>query len=222
MSRSRSYSGTDLQSETMLRDISLILGAAFVIVTLIYVVFQKIENRPQPVLVPRQYVLNYIFQKTHKDDEFKYLGTLSRVQVQSEFVFFRQILRDGFYRGDIEISPFAQVYGRSKDGQTLDYLIFSENDTAIISQGYGFTMCYTNRTEGKRSHFIKFLALEDYPDEFVVKYFPHSCDWDGNQWVDIPEFNISEEVSTFEVWRAKAERIVFAVMKGRFEELLNE
>jgi len=212
---SNGYESSDHQTETMMRDVSLILGAAFVIVTLIYVVFQRIENRERPVSASTGMIRKFIHDKTKPDSDFTFIGTLANPNVGKGVTFIREIMSGGYNREPIYFARDSKVYFM-KDGEKRHYLIFTQSDTSLAVRRSGIIVAYISNQEPNRAHFVSFQLQADDPERLIADYFLKACRRSGGVWSDYDDIATTNEAD-FKIFK---EKIVFSILKNKFERLL--
>lgn len=86
----------DSQSRTMFQDTSLIVGAAFIVITLIFVVFQRLESIEIPIAVKKQQVYNILGEIRAS---YRLIGRAESLyddrNIRSRFPIFNEILNLG-------------------------------------------------------------------------------------------------------------------------------
>jgi len=171
----------DVTVETMMRDVTLVLGAAFLILNLANAVLDRIDIRPQPTQIGIKIVKDYLMTKI-KSNEFRYRRPLYNAGINQTY--FNQFLKkDGLFTEDriISIFPNSTVIPISLDGPIRDYLVITATDTQNIAWD-GLNVAYIDPTERKKLFVLAFFAPEDEvsrsENKINVEFFVDECNWD--------------------------------------------
>jgi len=172
----------DSAVDTMLRDIGLNLGAAFIIVTLIFVIFQKIENRPKPIEIPMQVLAQFLVDIDAGRQNFREIGLLDRRTTVENLVFYNEILRGGYTGTDLVVPPESVVFEISL-GREAEFIVATELDTAQLHGIGEVSVIYMHEQNPEHCEVFQFSPQPHDSTMMAIRYITYNCRRLEGRWI---------------------------------------
>lgn len=205
---------SDHQSDTMMRDTTLILGAAFIIITLIYVVFQKFESITPPVTVEIARVVSYVESFQTPSQPFRYKGTLQTAQVNQQWSLYHRYLKGGINQHGLILPANSRVF----EEENRNLIIISHVEPELIIDYKGVLIAYIKSDNVNNLHTFNF---KEYPGEDSTKFeVEYSLRADS---LILGSRNLTvKPLGNLETQRKRTEQTVSALIRRSFEDIINE